>query len=184
MPLESFLISEIADFSRDTIKNLNWEYVDYLDTGSIAEDKIESFERYYDLSKLPSRAKKIVKQGDIIFSTVRPINRHYGRVNESCKNVIVSTGFSVIRANEEFCLTDYLYYLLTQDETINLLQSIAEQSVSTYPSINDSDIGNISVGLPPLPIQQKIINIVEPINEKIRNNQAINDNLGGASFAS
>ena len=184
MPSETYLISDIASFSRETISKSYKTYVDYLDTGSITNNCMNSLERYYDLSKLPSRAKKAVREKDIIYSTVRPNNRHFGIVPATCDNMVVSTGFSVIRANKQYVLPEYLYYILTSNEIVELLQSIAEQSVSTYPSINDTDIGNISVELPSIDEQQAIIEIIEPINQTIRNKHMINDNLGGAYFVS
>lgn len=177
MPPEYLAISDIAIFSRESIDLDKQTVVEYLDTGNIIEGKIQNLIQYTDYNKLPTRARKTVAYGDIIFSTVRPNNLHYGIIRCDCKNLVVSTGFSVIRANQKKVLPEYLYYLLTSKSTIELLQSIAEQSVSAYPSINDSDIGNLKFKIPSIAWQQIVVNIIEPIENKIRINQAINDNL-------
>lgn len=68
-------------------KKDNWDYVNYLDTGNITEDVVSDIQ-YIDLSteKLPSRAKRKVKFNDIIFSTVRPNQRHYGIIKSQPEN--------------------------------------------------------------------------------------------------
>jgi type I restriction enzyme S subunit len=53
----------------------------YLDTGSVTEGKIEGFQKY-ELNNAPSRAKRFVKEKDIIYSTIRPIQKHYGFIEK------------------------------------------------------------------------------------------------------
>ena len=57
------------------------------------------------------------------------------------------------------------------------MQAIAEQSVSTYPSIKPSDIEDLELKLPNLIIQKKIVSILDTIDNKIRLNEKINNNL-------
>ena len=71
----------------------------------------------------------------------------------------------------------FVYYLLTQNNTTEQLQAIAEQSVSTYPSIKPSDIENLEFKLPNLIIQSKIVSILDTIDSKICQNEKINNNL-------
>lgn len=183
LPPELYTVAEIATFSKLTLRANEHEFVDYLDTGNLTEGLIQSLEHYSDLSKLPSRAKKIVIEGDILFSTVRPNNRHYGIIHGNSKNLVVSTGFSVIRANRNIVLPEYLYYHLTSNSTVELLQSIAEQSVSAYPSINDSDIGKLEFKIPDTQIQKAVIKIIESINQKLSINREINANLHDQIFS-
>lgn len=73
-------IGECVSCNPETLKNnSNYKYINYLDTGNITKNKIEEFQ-YLVLGEndIPSRAKRIVKNGDIIYSTVRPIHEHYG----------------------------------------------------------------------------------------------------------
>ncbi|MBR4601303.1 MAG: restriction endonuclease subunit S, partial [Prevotella sp.] len=71
----------------------------------------------------------------------------------------------------------FLYYILTQDGVSSYLQTIAENSVSSYPSINPNDIGNLSFEFPNIEIQQKIATTIYSIDRKISLNRAINQNL-------
>jgi len=135
--------------------------------------------QYINTSKdeLPSRARRKVKSNSIIYSTVRPNQLHYGIVKEQPKNFLVSTGFAVINVNTEKALPDYIYYVLTQKKITEYLQAIAEQSVSAYPSIKPSDIENLEVLLPDIDTQKNIVAILSVIDEKIRQNTEINNNL-------
>lgn len=156
----------------------NWQFVNYLDTGNITMNRISEIQ-YINTSmdKLPSRARRKVKSNSIIYSTVRPNQLHYGIIKEQPKNFLVSTGFAVIDVNTEKALPDYIYYALTQKEITEYLQAIAEQSVSAYPSLKPSDIENLEVLLPDIDTQKKIVAILSVIDEKIRQNTEINNNL-------
>ena len=90
---------------------------------------------------------------------------------------MVSTGFVVIDVNTDKAIPEYIYYVLSQNEIIEHLQAIAEQSVSAYPSIKPSDIENLNILLPDIEIQKRIISILSLIDGKITVNETINNNL-------
>lgn len=138
----------------------------YLDTGSITEGKVESLQNY-KLSEAPSRAKRLVKQNDIIYSTVRPIQKHFGFINNTPENFVVSTGFTVIETNDELADSKYIYYYLTSNEIVEYLDVIAEGSTSAYPSIKPSDIEKLVILLPPLPEQKAIAGVLSSLDDKI-----------------
>lgn len=155
-----------------------WKFVNYLDTGNITENNIGAIQRI-DLTKekLPIRAKRKVQRNSIIYSTVRPNQHHYGIIKKQPENFLVSTGFAVINADESKVDADFLYFLLTQNNLVEQLQSIAEQSVSTYPSITASDLDNLEVVIPPLGTQKRISSVLNALSSKIRLNTEINKNL-------
>lgn len=159
-------------------KSDNWNYVNYLDTGNITENKIDEIQ-FIELNneKLPSRAKRKVIVGDIIYSTVRPNQLHYGYISYIPDNFLVSTGFTTIRVDQAIANSKYIYFLLTQDEVTQHLSALAEQSTSAYPSIKPSDIENLEIDLPPLETQKQIASILSAIDDKIELNNKINENL-------
>jgi ribosomal protein L10 len=155
-----------------------WEFVNYLDTGNITKNIVDKIQRIdLNTEKLPSRAKRKVKYNSILYSTVRPNQHHYGVIKEHLENFLVSTGFTVIDVDEVEVDADFLYYLLSQDRIIERLHSIAEQSVSAYPSIKSADIENIEVELPPLTEQKKIASVLCALSSRIQKNTEINNNL-------
>lgn len=156
----------------------NWQFVNYLDTGNITMNKIDEIQ-YINTAKdkLPSRARRKVKTNSIIYSTVRPNQLHYGIIKEQPDNFLVSTGFTVIDVNYDKAVPDFIYYALTKQEVTEQLQAIAEQSVSAYPSLKPSDIENLELMLPDKKTQERIVAILMSIDEKIKENNAINNNL-------
>ena len=155
-----------------------WDVVNYLDTGNITDNRIDSIQ-YIDLKseKLPSRARRKVKKDSIIYSTVRPNQRHFGIVKLQPENYLVSTGFAVIDTDAQMLDADFLYYLLTQAVFVESLHAIAEQSTSAYPSIKASDIENLEIEIPDLVTQKKIADILCSLDRKITQNTEVNKNL-------
>lgn len=135
----------------------NWQFFNYLDTGNITENRIDSIQ-FIDAEKdiLPSRARRKVKIDSILYSTVRPNQHHFGIIKIMLKNYLVSTGFAVIDVDTKVLNADFLYYLLTQPTIVEKLNAIAEQSTSTYPSIKPSDIEDLIIEIPDLINQKKL----------------------------
>lgn len=147
-------------------KNYEYKTIQYLDTGSITKGKVEGYQEV-DISDAPSRAKRLVKHEDIVYSTVRPIQRHFGFMENPMDNLVVSTGFSVIEVNKELANPKFIYYLLSSDETVEILDVIAEASTSTYPSLKPSDIENLDISLPSLEEQKAIAEVLSSLDDKI-----------------
>jgi len=173
-------LGTIASTNQETYSpKENWQFVNYLDTGNITMNRIDEVQHINtSMDKLPSRARRKVKSNSIIYSTVRPNQLHYGIIKEQPENFLVSTGFTVIDVNMEKAVPDYIYYVLTQKEITEHLQAIAEQSVSAYPSLKPSDIENLEVLLPDIDTQKETVAILGVIDEKIKQNTEINNNLG------
>lgn len=122
----------------------------YLDTGSITNNYISGLQTLNtNTDKIPSRARRKVSNGDIVYSTVRPNLRHYGIIFNPPVNMIVSTGFAVMSMikNAPVC-SEFIYMWLTRNSVVNVLNSIAENSVSTYPSIVSADLEQIKMIVP------------------------------------
>lgn len=155
-----------------------WNFVNYLDTGNITDNKIDSIQ-YINIEneKLPSRARRKVKKDSIIYSTVRPNQHHFGIIKSQPENFLVSTGFAVIDTDSQVLDADFLYYLLTQSTIVESLHAIAEQSTSAYPSIKPSDIENLEMEIPDIATQKKIADVLFSLDRKIAQNMEVNKNL-------
>ena len=176
-----YKLKELADFNPDSLTAKNkLEFINYLDTGNITKGKIDTIQ-YLNLltDKVPSRAKRIVKKNDIVYSTVRPNQEHYGIIKNPVDNMIVSTGFVVLRSKEDKCYSDFLYYFLTLPENTEYLSNVAEDSTTAYPSITPDVIMDMDISLPPLPEQKAIAEVLSSLDDKIdlltRQNKTLED---------
>jgi len=178
--LRKVRISEICKLnSQSILQSDNYDFIKYLDTGSITKNVIYSTQTLKpSKDKIPSRAKRKIKKETIIYSTVRPNQEHYGYFLNPLENLIVSTGFTTIDVIDPEVNSKYIYYQLTQKHITKYLHTIAENSVSSYPSINSSDIGNLSFLIPKQKNkQEKIADVITVIDKKIELNHQINTEL-------
>lgn len=175
----SIKISDICDINSSNISSKdNYEFINYLDTSNLTEGVIDTLQKLVvGEDKIPSRAKRKVKKNDVLISTVRPNQKHYGILRKLKENLIVSTGFVVLSAKEDIVDAEYLYRYLTQDSITNYLQAIGETSTSAYPSIKPSDIGSLEIELPQLEEQKAIAKVLLDLDEKIEINNKINKKL-------
>ncbi len=175
----------VAINSSSVSKKDKMSYILYLDTGNITAGKIEELvELPYE--KAPSRAKRKVKDNSIVYSMVRPNQKHYGIIKKPKPNLIVSTGFAVIDANEQ-ADSQYIYYWLTQKHITDFLQAIAENSTSAYPAIRPEDLENLDISIPPIEEQKRIADILGAFDDKIELLQKQNttlENMAKALFKS
>ena len=155
-----------------------WPFVNYLDTGNITENRISEIQSFLiDEGTLPSRARRKVQPGDIVYSTVRPNQRHFGQIRDVPENFLASTGFAVMRGRPDTACTEFIYWFLTQDHVVEYLQTIAENSTSAYPSIRPTDLEQLELSLPPLPEQRRIASILGALDDKIDLNRRMNETL-------
>lgn len=143
-------LAEVAAINPDVCSTKEvWEYVNYLDTSSISNGFIADIQRIIpSKEKLPSRARRKIAANDIVFSTVRPNQNHFGIINEPLPNMLASTGFAVIRSKNPLVCSELIYLCLTENEFIEKMQRLAEQSTSTFPSIKPSDLSVCEIPCP------------------------------------
>ena len=142
-------LGEHCSFNKRTSNGYFNHPILYLDTSNITNNTIDELQFLNPSSDIiPSRARRLVQEGDIVYSTVRPNLKHFGIIMNPDYNMVVSTGFAVITANWS-AYRYFIYQFLIQAATIENLSTIAQSAVSAYPSINTSDIENQNLVVPP-----------------------------------
>lgn len=172
-------LAEIAEINPDTYSLKEaWEYVNYLDTSNITNGFISNIQRINPSNeKLPSRARRKVITGDVLFSTVRPNQSHFGIVSDHLPNMLVSTGFAVIRSKNPLVCNELIYLCLTERDFVKKMQQLAEQSTSTYPSIKPSDLGACEIPCPKDEKSTRFLNTLESLFALIAANFQENNSL-------
>jgi type I restriction enzyme S subunit len=148
-------------------RNYNFLDINYYDISSIGTG-IKGEPKYYKIDDIPSRAKRIIDDGDIIISTVRPINKSFYYCKDTKYNDVVSTGFAVLSANDKMINSRFLYYIISTQSFTNYL--VSQEQGATYPAITPDTIKNAKIKLPPLETQKKIVNLISNYDDLIENN--------------
>lgn len=111
----------------------------------------------------PSRAQQIVRTGDVIFATTRPTQMRWAKIPSEFDGQIASTGYCVIRPDEETVLGGFLAHLLGTESFRRYVE--ANQVAGNYPSIPDSRIRAYQIPVPPLEVQREIVSILDNFTE-------------------
>lgn len=102
----------------------------------------------------PSRAKRIVRSGDTVISSVRPNLQAVAHIDQASDNFIASTGFYVVSPNQNKLHPKYIYYLLLSEDTKQYLEAVAKGV--GYPAVDDKDFVTIKLLLPSIAEQRRI----------------------------
>lgn len=127
-------------------------------------------------SDAPSRARKVVKKGDVLVSTVRPNLNAVAMVPPELDGQIASTGFCVLRAKPSVLLNNYLFYYVQCTEFVN--QLISQVKGTNYPAVSDKIVKEVQLPLPPPSEQRRIVEILDQA-DLLRKKRAESDKIAG-----
>ena len=145
----------------------------YVDIGSISPSKGITTTEEMVFEDAPSRARRLVQDGDTIVSTVRTYLRAVAKVNDPPPEMVVSTGFAVIRPQN--IDSNYCSWALREHRFIE--QVVANSNGVSYPAINASQIGELSITVPPIPEQRAI---AEYLDQKTARIDSLSERAGTA----
>lgn len=166
---EDWEIYRLSDVSLIDPENLNsstshdyqFEYIslENVDRGILLGTTTQIF------STSPSRARRVVRCGDILISTVRPNLMSHYYFNKAQRDVVCSTGFSLARPIESKLNGLFFYYHLFGKIINNQIDKIVIGS--NYPAINSNDVRNFKLMVPSLKEQHSIVKIFEQLDAEI-----------------
>ncbi len=159
-------LGEVCEKKIETLKSNSVEYIDYIDIASV-NNKTKMIEAVQTITTkdAPSRAKQIVKKGDVLVSTVRPNLNAVAIIDKDYENVLVaSTGYSVIRC-DDFVNNRYIFYFCQSETFINKM--IAQATGASYPAVSNSIVKNCEVPLPSIEEQNRIARLFDGVTNLI-----------------
>ena len=138
--------------------------IDYVEISGISLfHGIEEIERV-TFGQAPSRARRKVRSGDILISTVRTYLRAISKVDEASPDLIASTGFCVVRPNDDVD-SGFLGWTAKSEPFVS--EVVARSVGVSYPAINASELVTINIPLPPLDTQWRIARFLDEKTARI-----------------
>lgn len=136
----------------------------YIDLESVDKGRVVDL-KIVNIEDAPSRAQRVLMKDVVLFQTVRPYQQNHFYLEElSDKQLVASTGFAQIRTDQN---SRYIYYLMHTEE---FSQEVLNRCTGTsYPAINSSHLGKISVPVPSLAEQIKTADFLFTLDKKLNN---------------
>ncbi|TKS55389.1 restriction endonuclease subunit S [Luteimonas yindakuii] len=126
----------------------------YVDIGSVRTGRLTRELERIRFEAAPSRARRVLRRGDTIVSTVRTYLKAIWYVNEDADDLIASTGFAVLTPGNDV-EPEYLGYVVQSGAFVNRV--MANSIGIAYPAIAESVLGRFPVAMPPTVAEQQAI---------------------------
>ena len=159
-----WIVSKLGDICDRALKRQDskkeTEIFKYIDISSI--DNHKNIITGYVVctgANAPSRARQIVKCGDVLFSTVRTYLKNVAFLDLNDTDLIASTGFCVIRGKENLLDGRFIFNMCLYDRFLEPLNKL--QRGSSYPAVRDNDVFNQFINLPTIDEQKQIVKEIE-----------------------
>lgn len=133
--------------------------IEYVEISDVNEVSGITGSASYKFSDAPSRARRMLQDGDVLISTVRTYLRAIAPVVNPPENLIASTGFAVVRPRKGILDGAFLGYLLRAEWWIS--EVIARSVGVSYPAINASDLIGLNIPVPALQEQTQIARFLD-----------------------
>lgn len=156
-------LMDIADIDSDNLggdtpANYAFNYISLedVDVGSLRSYSEQNF------SSAPSRARRRLKSGDILVSTVRPNLQSHLLFTTAQSNWVCSTGFSVLRCKSQNAVSGYVFFHLFGHHVTKQIEALL--TGSNYPAINGKDVKALKIPLPPVNEQRAIATALSDVD--------------------
>jgi len=161
-------LGELVEFAKETWdqKSVFDDQFPYIEISNIDTSNGEIAKTdYVPVAEAPSRAKMVVREGDIIVSTTRPNRGAITPISKEQDGFIASTGFAILRnLKDGKVLKDYLFVALRT--SLSLRQMEQRTTGGNYPAITTEDLRKIKIVVPEIKTQEKIVANVKSIYKK------------------
>jgi type I restriction enzyme S subunit len=137
----------------------------YIDLGSVNDGVVEAPTQPIDFATAPSRARRVLRQGDVLLSTVRPLLRGFGMIEAVDGPLVGSTGFAVLRTTR----TEDARFILECLFSENVLRQMhARTTGSSYPALGSEDVRSLVIPWPSQSERSRIGAVLTAATKEIR----------------
>ena len=160
---EGWKIQPLQEITRinekSVMKGKEPKTITYIDIGSVTTNRINNIEKI-NFNDAPGRARRIVRHGDTIWSTVRPANRAYCLILDPIQNLIASTGFAVM-SPKKYIPYSFLYWVTTSNTFVEHISNVAKGSA--YPAAGKEDFEKSEILIPSEELLWRFHALCEPM---------------------
>ena len=142
------------------------ETVAYVDLANTKDNVIAEISEF-NFDEAPSRARRVLRDGDTIVGTVRPGNRSFAFISNASGNLTGSTGFAVLRPMR-LENTEFVYLTATAPGSIEYLAHVADGGA--YPAVRPEVVSGLQCVLPDVETLRAFHEVAEPIFAKVAGN--------------
>jgi len=160
------LLSDVADINAKTARIKEMGVINYTDISSVGTRTVQS-PAVLKSHEAPSRAKRLLTEGDTVISTVRPNRKSYFFFNGQWDNAVASTGFVVI-SPKDLQDANFIHYILTSEDASALYERICEGGA--YPAFNGNQLASLEIPWPEPEIRNFIGSSIANLDRKIETN--------------
>lgn len=159
-------VSDVCEVNQNSIsKDDSFDWIDYVEISGVSQGTISNVTRY-EFGEQPSRARRKLKHGDVVLSTVRPSRGSYFLAIKPASTTIVSTGFAVFTPTH--APYGFLYLFLTDDKKLEYYGHVADGGA--YPAIRPELIMEMDLVIPDDETLTVFQEVIEPFFETISKN--------------
>ena len=163
-------LEDVAEINQSNWTRGQSSTILYLDLTSVIGPGILATPKELAARNAPSRARRQVRPGDILVSTVRPNLQGFARVPKAPRNLVASTGFAVV-SPRRIVNGSFVYQHVMTSRFAQYLENAA--TGQAYPAVLASDVAGFTLPLPPLPEQRAIAAVLDSIDEAIERTEAV-----------
>ncbi len=145
---------------------------DYIDISAVSEGRIAWGQvRRFSYGEAPSRARRCLRNGDVLLCTVRPgLKAHARIVGENSTPLVGSTGFAVMRPNDP-ADSSFIFHQLFTNEVAGQLRAM--EVGSNYPAVNERDVRRIHFFTPDPADRGRIAAVLDAVKAAIAKTEAV-----------
>lgn len=145
----------------------------YISLSDVSSGNISKTLEKHSFKSAPSRARRVLQNGDIIMATVRPNLQGFAKITEEFSHCVASTGFAVLSPKDNVS-GEFIYQCLYSYQITKQIESLVVGS--NYPAINSSDVAGLHIYTPSYPEQRKIAQILSTWDKAINTTERLIDN--------
>lgn len=163
---ERTTLSEIADINPEKAPKWSADHlIKYLDIAAVKWGKpVPTDIQPQPFGSAPGRARRVIREGDVVVSAVRPNLRSFAKVPAGLDGEVASTGFVVLRAKQGV-EPSFIWVIVSHENFRDDL--VSKATGSNYPAVRPSDVATHQILLPPISEQRRIVDLIGAVDTAI-----------------